>query len=189
MWFPLAEADLDWTLRAPFRFDNEAVIDAPPERVFAVLADCDTWPAWFPDFRGATWLTRPPHGTGSSREVRLKLLSAEERFLAWEAGKHMAFVVTALTLPLVRRFVEDFRLEPAGEGRTRLRWCAYYEPGLVMRLVHPVARLIFGGMFREGIAGLTSYVSRTAAAREDASGTQQEGTAAARDGTLEPRRP
>lgn len=161
MWFDLAPGDLAFVERSPHFFHNEMVVPAAPEQVFAILAATETWPQWFPDFVGTEYTSAGPVGVGATRRVRMKILSADERFLCWEPGRRFSFEVYRLTLPLVRRLVEDVQLEPAGEGKTRLRWRMAYEPRPLLRLVHPLLRLVFGRMFRNAAQGLLAYVQRT----------------------------
>jgi uncharacterized protein YndB with AHSA1/START domain len=144
---------------SPYRFENEVLIDASPQRVFDIVANAEQQDRWFQDWVTHRWTSPEPHGVGATREVQLKVLSVKERFLVWEPGRRIAFTITAITLPLVRRMVEDMRFEPEGD-RTRLRWTAHYAPTLLMRAVHPVARLVFGRMFAASTRGLADYAGR-----------------------------
>lgn len=159
MWFKLEPCELEFAERSVHRFRNEGLINAPPERVFGLLAS-DAWPEWYPDFLSVKWVTPGPHGQGSTREVKLKTLSARERFVAWEPGKRISFSIDEVTLPLIRKMMEDVRLDPAAEGKTRVVWDIHYEPRTVMRLIHPIARAIFGRMFRQAVLNLGRYVDR-----------------------------
>jgi uncharacterized protein YndB with AHSA1/START domain len=154
MWFQVKPTDLSYTLSSPFQFRNEAVIEAPPERVFEILSNGEEQGRWFKDFVACRWSSAPPHGVGSTREIELKALTVKERFVAWDPGKRMSFCIYACTLPLITEMLEDLQLEPAGEGRTLFRWNVHYTPTLGMRLVHPIVRKIFGDMFRASIDGL-----------------------------------
>lgn len=161
MWFSLEPAGLEYIARAPYRFDNEVVIQAPAERVFDLIADGKSMRRWFHDFVDCRWTSTAPHGVGSTREVELKALAVKERFLQWERGKRIAFNVYAITLPLVRRMIEDLQLEPLDAGRTRLRWRVHYTPTLLMRILHPIGRAIFGRMFRVSLASLRRVAEST----------------------------
>lgn len=157
MWFQVRHADLSFTQRSPFQFENEAIIQATPARVFEILATAERQKEWFKDFIADRWTSAPPHGVGSTREVELKTLTVKERFLAWDPGKRIAFSIYAITLPLINEMVEDLQLEPHGDGGTRFRWVAHYTPSLLMRLAHGTARAQFGEMFRATTAGLKAY--------------------------------
>jgi uncharacterized protein YndB with AHSA1/START domain len=159
MWFDLAPCDIGFTNNSPFRFENEAVINAPPERVFQIMVRGEGQTEWFQDFVASRWTSPEPHGAGSTREVELRMLTVKERFLVWQPGERLAFAITAITIPLVRRMVEDLRFERMGD-RTRLRWTAHYEPRLAMRAVHPIARALFGKMFAASISALATYAGR-----------------------------
>jgi uncharacterized protein YndB with AHSA1/START domain len=160
MWFQVKPTDLSYTLSSPFQMRNEAVIAAPPERVFEIITNGDVQHEWFKDFVACRWTSAPPHGVGSTREVELKTLTVKERFLAWDPGKRMSFCIYASTLPLISEMLEDLQLEPTSDGGTLFRWTAHYTPTLAMRLVHPIARVVFGGMFRASIEGLKRYAER-----------------------------
>ena len=161
MWFYVEPSDVSFLSRGPFEFNNEAVIAAPPERVFEIFATGERQTEWFKDFVGYRWTSDEPHGVGSRREVELKMLRVKERFFIWEPGKRMSFSIDAITLPLVAQMAEDLQFEPSGKGSTWVRWRAVYEPTPMMRLFHPVARTIFGKMFRASLDGLAKYVART----------------------------
>src|SRR5262245_28257465 len=74
MWFPLEPTELDFVDRSKHRFENEAVIDAPAERVFELLSDGERMGDWFTDFVACRWTSPGPHGVGSTREIQLKAL-------------------------------------------------------------------------------------------------------------------
>jgi uncharacterized protein YndB with AHSA1/START domain len=161
MWFYVEPSDESFLSRAPFELNNEAVIAAPPERVFQIFSRGERQAEWFQDFVDQRWTTDEPHGVGSRREVELKMLRVKERFFIWEPGKRLSFSIDAITLPLVTQMAEDLQFEPSGTDSTWLRWRAVYEPAPVMRLLHPFARSIFGKMFRASLDGLANYVART----------------------------
>jgi uncharacterized protein YndB with AHSA1/START domain len=160
MWFQVRPTDMSYTLSSPFQFRNEAVIQAPPERVFEILSTGEEQHKWFKDFVACRWTSAAPHGAGSTREIELKALTVKERFLAWDPGKRLSFCIYACTLPLIAEMVEDMQLEPAEGGATRFRWTAHYTPTLPMRLIHPVARIVFSSMFRASTEGLRRYAER-----------------------------
>ena len=159
MWFAVEARDLSFTRTSRFRFENEAILDATPERAFEVVATGENQRMWLKDFVGFRWTTPAPHGVGAERDVELKMVSARERFIAWDPGKRLAFTIHAMTLPLVGAMVEDMVFEPHGEGKTRFIWKAHYAPRLFMRPFHPILRLVFGELFRTTTTGLTDYLA------------------------------
>jgi uncharacterized protein YndB with AHSA1/START domain len=159
MWFALEVQDLRFTQTAPHKFENEAILDAPPERVFEIFATGENQRTWFKDFVGIRWTSPPPYAVGAERDVELKLLTVSERFLAWDPGKRLSFTIFRMTLPLVDAMVEDMVFEPAGEGKTRLTWRAHYRPRFFMKPFHPILRMAFGPIFRESMRGAVAYVA------------------------------
>jgi len=156
MWFDVEAVPLSFTESSPYRFENVVLIDAPPARVFDIWATGEGQKEWFQDFVANRW-TSAAHGVNAEREVELKLLTVRERFLVWEPGKRLAFTMYGITLPLVKAMVEDIILEPAGEHATRMIWRAHYAPSLLMRMIHPIGRMIFGELFKNSAEGLARY--------------------------------
>ena len=44
----VAQKHLDWIERAPVSFSGSVTTTASPQAVFAILADHERWPDWFP---------------------------------------------------------------------------------------------------------------------------------------------
>ncbi|MEZ0374555.1 MAG: SRPBCC family protein [Candidatus Sericytochromatia bacterium] len=159
-FFKLTPSELDFAAKAPYCLDNQTLIEAPPEQVFAVLSESD-WHDWFVDFKSVEWTSPAPYGVGSTRTVVLKTLTVQERFLAWEPGRRFSFSIDAISLPLVKWMMEDMHLEPVENGRaTRFRWRVYYAPAPLMQMAHPIARGIFGGMFKASLNNLKAYAEK-----------------------------
>ncbi len=150
--------ELDFVERAPHEFLTEAELPAPPERVFEVLADIDSWPRWFDDMRAARWTGTQKSGVGATREMTLGIIRVDETMLCWEPGRRFSFRIDTGTLPLLRAMVEDWQLRPTQNG-THLVWRVGYDPSLLTRLVHPIARAIFGRQFRRTAEGLKRYLA------------------------------
>lgn len=159
MWFRIQHVTLAFLEQAPYHFYNETLADANAEDIFAILVDTH-WAEWFEDFLAVQWLTPAPHGEASAREVTLKTLGARERFIAWEAGRRFCFAIDELTLPLVIAMVEDIQLEPVGPAQTMIKWKVYYRPNPLMRLIHPLARRIFGNMFTRAVLRLKQQAEK-----------------------------
>lgn len=162
MWFKNQDVGLDYVASAPFRFVTVRELAASPEEVFAILADGDSWPRWFPDFRRVEWTTPEPRGVGSVRHVTLKALQAKERFLAWEPGRRWSFVLYESTLPVLGAMVEDYAMEPLANGHTRLTINACYTLRWFARPIHPILRAVFGKLFAKAGDGLQEYIARGA---------------------------
>ena len=161
MRFTCRPVGLEFIEGAAYRFENVVELDAPPEAVFDIFADGDSWPRWFKDIKHVEWTSGEPKGVGTTRTVTLTTMTVYERFLAWDRGRRFAFRFEGSSLPLCRAGVEDYRLEDIGSGRTRFFYGVYLEPSLIVRLAGPIARAQFGGMFRRAAEGLKTYVARS----------------------------
>lgn len=174
MWHELAPVDLEFTDHSPEQMKFEIVCFAPAERVFDVLTGDREFFEWLAPLAECRWTTPAPHGVGSKRQIALDMLAppghgradaltallVRERFLAWERGKRFTFAIEAVTIPLVRRMVEDIQLERLGPQRTRMRYTVHYEPTLLMRSVHGLAREFFGKMFRDAVRKIAMLSAR-----------------------------
>jgi len=91
----------------------------------------------------------------------LKGLAVRERLIHWQPSERFVIAFETINVPLVSRLVEDFRVEALAPGRTRASRRVYYTPRLAMRLVHPIARAVFGSMFGRSLAALGERVVAT----------------------------
>ena len=158
MWFPVAPADVGFADASKRHFTYDFHVQAAPRDVFEWISDPDAFARWFPDYRGARWLTAAPHRAGSVREVRLRGLGVRERVLVWEPGKRFAFSITKITRPLLARMVEDYRLSPvARDGGTRVQWTIAYQPRLALRPLEPLLKPIFSRLFARACDHLRRY--------------------------------
>jgi uncharacterized protein YndB with AHSA1/START domain len=135
------QRSLEWADQAPLIVQATATSTAPPEAVFAVLADHERWPEWFGAVTRVV-VTGAREGVGATRRVHLPGASFEEVFLAWDVGSRWAFTVTAARPKLMRALVEDCRLTPA-DGGTHIDYRMCFEP---TRWSGPVMRLVAGRM-------------------------------------------
>jgi carbon monoxide dehydrogenase subunit G len=152
---PLEPVEADFFTSAPHRFTNTAYVAAPREAVFtAIAADPAGWGRWFPGFdMSGRYLSPPPYGVGSVRQVRAFFADYRETVLVWEAGERWAFRVDAMTRPMFRAFAEDYRLADQGAG-TRLTWTVALRAGRALDLAGPIMPSVFGLMLRRVAAGL-----------------------------------
>lgn len=168
MWFALQPVDLGFTRTSPFQLVNEAVVYAPPERVFDLFAG-ERIDEWLAELRSVEWTSAAPHGVGSTRTLVMRDLAAKERFLAWDRGARIAFAIEALTLPFARRMLEDMQLERLGPRHTHVRYTVHYEPTVATRLLHPVVRRALKPAFGRALRALASIATGPARASESAS--------------------
>jgi uncharacterized protein YndB with AHSA1/START domain len=102
---------------------------APPEKVFALLADGAGWSAWAGPMVVRSWWEREgdpaPGGVGAIRRLGLGALSSREEIVDYDAPRRLAY--TWLTRFPVRDYRADVRLEPDGTG-TRIVWSGRFAP-------------------------------------------------------------
>lgn len=171
---PLTIDDFD-RLEDSFRF--ETILDATPERIFAVFEDPDSWPVWAGAIKKVTWTSPKPFAVGTTRDVEIVGgLVAHERFFIWEPPYRMAFYFAGTNKPAVASLGEHYELEPLDGGRTRFTWRVAYESRSFMRYAAPLLRPGVRLMGARIVKGLERYVRELATT--EASSPPSDGTTA-----------
>jgi Polyketide cyclase / dehydrase and lipid transport len=164
-WHPVEPADEGFFTSAPHVFRYSKRFAAPPERVWESLASDESVAAWSPTVSAVKWLDPRPFGVGTTREVVLApgLSRVHERFFRWDEGHGYSFLVYEASLPVLKRFAEDYVVEPEGaDGEaTRFTWTVAIEPkpafALPFKPLAPVLKLAFGRIVADG----ERYFART----------------------------
>ncbi|HUR52232.1 MAG TPA: SRPBCC family protein [Mycobacteriales bacterium] len=107
----------------------EAVSDAPPERVFALLAAGDRWQEWAgPMVPRSRWeVSGEPEGAvGAVRRLGVGPFVSRERITAHEAPRRLCYVVDS-PAPY-RDYRSEVTLTRTAEGGTAVRWASSFEP-------------------------------------------------------------
>jgi hypothetical protein len=157
-WYGLEPADDGLFTSAPHVFRYSKRFAAPVEKVWESLASDESLAAWGATVSAVNWLSPRPFGVGSTREVVLApgLVRVHERFFRWDEGHRYSFTVFEASLPVFRRFAEDYVVEPeaSDDGATRFTWSVAIEPNgafaLPFRLIAPVLKLAFARMAADG---------------------------------------
>jgi uncharacterized protein YndB with AHSA1/START domain len=123
---PLVPRSLDWIGQAPLALEGRGTSTASPEEVFAVLADHERWPEWFPAVRSVEVLGAA-EGVGATRRVRIPGAVVDEEFIAWEPGVRWSFTGTAARPRIFSSLVEDCRIEVV-DGATSFSYTMYFQP-------------------------------------------------------------
>jgi len=153
---PLA---LDAFDRLDHSFRFETILDATPERVFAVFEDPHSWPVWVSAIRKVTWTSPKPFGVGTTRDVDIiGGLTAHERFFIWDPPYRMAFYFEGTNKPAVSSLGEYYELRALDGGRTRFVWRVAYEPRSFMRHLSAPLRPLVRLMGARIVKGLERYV-------------------------------
>lgn len=150
--FSLESVDESFFDGAPVRLVGEFEIARPAAEVWAELTD-DAPLSWCRVIgsSGIEWTSPRPFGVGTTRTVKaLKGVNRfDERFFRWEEGRQMSFYVLKASAPLVRKFAEDYLVEPTSENSCRFTWTVAYEPSTLGKLGEPVNRRLLGTLFAD----------------------------------------
>jgi hypothetical protein len=158
-WYRMQECAPDWIDKAPFLYQHTIRLPFDPERAFDLVVDPRFEAEWFPNFRSARWHGTP--GVGAVREYQLSYLRLIERFTIWRRGERFSFWVSSSSLPLTRRFQEDYVFRADGTGAI-VNWRVGYEPDEFLRPLHPILRPFFAQDFRTAADQLTKLGARLA---------------------------
>lgn len=144
-WYPLAATDDAFLGTAPFRYRHAVDLAAAPADVWAALTADDTIVSWSNLLSALRWTSPRPFGIGSTREVTVGgIATVREQYYHWDEGERKTFYVTESSVPGLRRFAEDYRIQRTPTG-TRFVWTFAIEPGpalsLLLRLADPALRL------------------------------------------------
>ena len=122
--------------------DIKRVIDiaAPPDQVWAVMADVERWPEWTASVRSVERLDQGPFGVGSRARIRQpRLPVAIWTVTALEPGRYFEWRSPAPGL----LSVGGHRVDAAGDHASRVTLSLTWRGPLA-----PVVRLLFGKLAR-----------------------------------------
>lgn len=146
--------------QASGRYEVVAHSDAPPEKVFALLADGAGWSRWAGPMVVRSWWEREgspePGGVGAIRRLGLGRLGSREEIVEYDAPRHLAYVW--LTKFPVRDYRADVRLEPDGGG-TRIVWSGTFVP------VFPGGAVVMRRFFLGAVGGFAKRLASEAERR------------------------
>jgi uncharacterized protein YndB with AHSA1/START domain len=124
-------------------YEVTAHSSAPPEKVFALLADSAGWSDWAGPMVVRSWWEREgspaPGGVGAIRRLGLGKASSREEIVEYDAPRHLAY--TWLTKFPVRDYRADVHVQPDASG-TRIVWTGSFRPALPG--AGPVMRRLLG---------------------------------------------
>ena len=157
-WHELEPSDAEMFTSAPHIYRYQKRYAAPPERVWESLASDESLAAWGPSVKEVNWLSPRPFGVGTTREVVLAggLARVHERFFRWDDGSGYSFAVYEASVPVFRRFAEDYSVQPDGANNqaTLFNWTVAIEPkdryALPFKLASRGIKAGFGRMASDG---------------------------------------
>jgi hypothetical protein len=137
---------------AEFSFATEATSSAPPDVVYAVLADATRWKDWAGWFiRESSWEregTPSPGGVGAVKRLGAKPIYSREETVDYDPPRHYAYRI--LSGPPVNSYRADVDLSPVATGGTHIRWRFTFEskvPGTGALMRFYLGRIV-GGLAR-----------------------------------------
>ena len=133
---------------------------APPEAVFAVLADGARWSEWAgPLAPKSSWEREgasEPGGVGAIRKLGSWPVFSREEIVAYDPPKHLAY--TLLSGMPVNNYRADVELTPDGAG-TVITWSGHFTAKI------PGTGPLFAAFFRRVVGGFAKRLAATAAAK------------------------
>ncbi|GGK39386.1 hypothetical protein GCM10010124_35140 [Pilimelia terevasa] len=125
-------------------YETRVRIEAPPERIWAVLADVAAWPRWTASMREVTPLSGAALAAGARVRIRQpRLPAAEWEVTRWAPGRGFTWVSRNPGLTVTA----DHLLDPAPDGATTLTLALRHRGPLA-----PVLRLLTGALTRRYLA-------------------------------------
>jgi hypothetical protein len=156
MAWELSPVEPDFFETAPYVFVSTEVVHRPAASVFSAIAnDPAGWGRWFPGFADTgRYLTPPPHGPGSRRQVTMTKVTFEETILAWDAPYRWAFTVTKAGAPLAYRMAEDYQVSSHGPY-SLVQWTFAVDPRPALGRFMPLGRRVLPRLFRRAMTNLS----------------------------------
>ena len=97
--------------------ERTGVIDAPPHRVWGVLADYGAIASWAPNVDHSCLLTERADGIGARRRIQTGRTTLREAVETWEPCASLSYRIIGLP-PVVRSVTNTWRLEGTGDAST-----------------------------------------------------------------------
>ncbi|MGC4002322.1 MAG: SRPBCC family protein [Pirellulales bacterium] len=150
---------------ADFEVKRTAVIDAPPEVVFAQVNDFHNWEAWSPwaklDPNAKATFAGPDAGKGASFHWNGNAEVGEGTQTILESDPHEKIKIQLdFKKPMESSCVTDFTFTPV-EGKTKVEWKMSGQNNFVGRAFCVFMNMdkMVGGQFEEGLASLNKVVT------------------------------
>lgn len=148
-----------------FRVERSASIEAPPEKVFALISDFDRWSAWSPYEKKDPAMKRIRSGPTSGRGAVYAWEGNKEigkgRMEILEASPESVRIRLDFIEPFEAHNIVEFIIVPKG-GSTRVTWAmqgANTYVGKVMQTFFDMDRMV-GSDFEAGLASLKAVTER-----------------------------
>ncbi|HKT00737.1 MAG TPA: SRPBCC family protein [Rugosimonospora sp.] len=153
-WFPLDHADDDFLATTAIRTRRTLDLGIGVKELWDLLTADDAVVSWSPLVTGTRWAGTPRRGVGAVREVTLGgLITIQERFFRWTDTRRKTFSATAVSVPGLRRFAEDYAVAET-PGGSRLTWTVALQLARGNTVAAPLARAVLDMAVRSMLHGL-----------------------------------
>jgi hypothetical protein len=155
-WYPLAACDESFFTDAPHVYRYSMTLPVSPARVWESLTSEHSVADWTPLLKSIDWTS--DLGLGATRTVVLPLraLTFHEYFFRWEEGARFSFYAREANRPMLRRFGEDYLVEPDGAG-SRFTWTFALEGNRISAPTLKATNALNALLFRRIAHGAESY--------------------------------
>ncbi len=155
-WHSLAPCDASFFETAPHIYRNAMHLPVPPARVWESLTSANSVADWTPLLKSIEWTS--DLGLGATRTVVLPLsaITFHEYFFVWDEGRRFSFHAVEANRPLLRRFAEDYLVEPDGHG-SRFTWTFALEGNRASRATLKLTNAANARLFRRIAHGAETY--------------------------------
>lgn len=149
-WFKLKECGAEFLDSAPQRQVGVFQIPRSAQSVWEELTSDETL-SWCRALADVSWTSARPFGVGTTRTVKTPLgaVVLKEVYFRWEEGRRKSFYVAEATLPLFRRFAEDYFVEELSPSSCRFTWTVASEAPPAARPGNPINALITRSLFTD----------------------------------------
>jgi uncharacterized protein YndB with AHSA1/START domain len=148
------------------RIERSTVINAPPDKVYALIDDFHEWPRWAPQDREDASMKRTysgaPTGVGAVSDWSGSGNTGKGRMEITGADASRQVVVTVdFAKPFVAHNVNTFTLAPEGNG-TRVSWAMQGTNAYMMKVMSLLMNMdkMMGQHFESGLANLKAAAEK-----------------------------
>jgi Polyketide cyclase / dehydrase and lipid transport len=156
----LREVGIDFFDSAPYKCTSTEVLLRPADAIFRAIAeDPAGWGAWNPGFSyHGRYLSPPPHGPGSVREVTMAGIRYTDSILVWDDPRRWAFFVSRAGVPFAEAIAEDYRITPQGPGATHcsVQWTIAMDPHPLLLSARRMMDAFLPRYFRRAMTNLSA---------------------------------
>jgi hypothetical protein len=141
---------------------RSTLVDATPDRVWAVLAAFDRLSTWAADVDHSSFVTDRVEGVGTARRVQVGRTVLIERVTEWDPPDALAYDLEGLP-PAVGGANNRWTLQPMGE-RTEVTLTSTVDPGSkpAGRIAAPLLARVLGRASDGMLAGLATHFREAA---------------------------